>query len=170
MGILPADLRRLTQIGGDVYCLDNHKSRDPPLSAIICAICGHSLALAGECVVPDILALALVLALRHNGAVFVSKNIKPCGDDFALERMLTGEPGLPRSFAWGDRTIVVAEVIKRWKSCSPCKHGSTEQYVRRHWYRILDPQGNRYTLYFDRSLPKHRRDRWWLYDYVESDA
>ena len=119
---------------------------------------------------PAILALALVFALRHNGAVFISENIRPCGTEFALQRMQAGEPGLPRAFTWRDRTIEVAELLERWKSTSPCKHGSTEQYVRRHWYRIRDPQGTCYTLYFDRALPKQRRDRWWLYEIVEADA
>jgi len=94
---------------------------------------------------------------------FVSEAITPVGSSFDTAAMSTGEPGLPARFLWRDAEYEVARVIEKWRTTGDCRHGSGEQYVRRHWFRIKTTDGTRMTIYFDRQArPGQARKRWWL--------
>lgn len=100
---------------------------------------------------------------------FISEAIRPLPEDFDFAPSAVGEPAIPRRFRWRAETVVISEVARRWKSTSPCTHGSTERYVRRHWYEIITGDGRRLRIYFDRqaSSARQRRRRWWLYSQLE---
>jgi hypothetical protein len=96
---------------------------------------------------------------------FVSEPIKPVEGTFDSAGMIRGEPGLPQRFVWRDQEYSVAEVLQAWKEDGPCKSGSPEMYLRKHWFRILTEQGVEMTLYFQRQ-PRSKRQsksRGWLY-------
>ena len=77
--------------------------------------------------------------------------------------MCTGEPGLPARFLWRDTEYEVAKVLEKWKTTGDCHHGSAEQYVRRHWFRLETTNGTEMQVYFERQ-PRSRQNkkRWWL--------
>ena len=77
--------------------------------------------------------------------------------------MTRGEPGLPSSFTWRERTIQVAKVLKVWRTL---REDRGDQYLARHWYEIEDAAGARFTIYFDRQA-KVGQSRWWLYTIEE---
>jgi len=96
---------------------------------------------------------------------FVSEPIHPVESTFDPSGMVRGEPGLPKRFTWRDDDYVVAEVLATWKEDGPCKSGSSEMYLRKHWYRVATEQGLEMTLYFQRQ-PRSKgqsKTRWWLY-------
>ena len=94
---------------------------------------------------------------------FVSEAIAPVGSSFHVRSMSMGEPGLPSRFSWRDAEYEVASVLEKWRTTGDCKHGSGEQYVRRHWFRIETTGGTRMTIYFDRQpRPGQKKKRWWL--------
>ena len=96
---------------------------------------------------------------------FVSEPIEPIQGTFDPAGMTRGEPGLPRRFAWRDQEYSITQVLEAWKEDGPCKSGSTEMYLRKHWFRIVTDQGIEMTLYFQRQ-PRSKRSskaRWWLY-------
>ena len=96
---------------------------------------------------------------------FVSEAIKPVVGTFDPAGMTRGEPGLPQRFIWRDKEYTVAEVLEVWKEDGPCRNGSPEMYLRKHWYRVATEQGVEMTLYFERQ-PRSKRQgkaRWWLY-------
>ena len=81
--------------------------------------------------------------------------------------MAMGEPGLPREFFWRGRTLRILEVRRRWKETGPCRHGSGERYVRKHWYEVVTDADGVMKIYFERQPrggPKSAR--WWLYGRV----
>ena len=94
---------------------------------------------------------------------FVSEPITPARGSFDIVAMIAGEPGLPGRFVWRGTEFEVARVLEKWKTVGPCRHGSGEQYVRRHWFRVETADGSQMELYFDRP-PRSRRSaqRWWL--------
>jgi phosphoribosylglycinamide formyltransferase-1 len=96
---------------------------------------------------------------------FVSEAIEPVADAMETRRMARGEPGLPRRFRWRDAEHEVAEVLESWRETSRCRHGSPEQYVRKHWYRVRTTDGAEMKLYFERQARPGRRGklRWWLH-------
>ena len=96
---------------------------------------------------------------------FISEPIKPLQSAFDATGMTRGEPGLPHRFVWRDKEYVVTEVLEAWKEDGPCKSGSPEMYLRKHWFRVATEQGVEMTLYFERQ-PRSKRQsktRWWLY-------
>jgi len=96
---------------------------------------------------------------------FVSEPIQPVQGTFDPVGMTRGEPGLPRRFAWRDKEYTVAEVLEVWKEDGPCKSGSAEMYLRKHWFRVATEEGPEMTLYFERQ-PRSKgqgKTRWWLY-------
>ena len=82
---------------------------------------------------------------------FVGAPIRPVASTLDTSRMAAGEPGLPRCFVWRDRTCEIATVIRTWREAAPCRHGSGERYVRRHWYEVQLTDGAVATLYFERQ-------------------
>ena len=95
---------------------------------------------------------------------FVSEPIRPDAGTFDTARMAAGEPGLPRRFRWRDRTWQVERVLRTWRETGPCRHGSGEAYVRKHWFEVQVDTGEVLTLYFERTPRRGGcRARWWLY-------
>lgn len=96
---------------------------------------------------------------------FVSEPIRPVEGTFDTAGMTRGEPGLPARFIWRDKEYTVAEVLEKWKESGRCKSGSSEMYLRKHWFKIRCSDGTEMTIYFERQ-PKAKRQnktRWWLY-------
>src|SRR5258707_3896294 len=62
---------------------------------------------------------------------FVSQALKP-DRSFDPVAMAHGEPGVPESFRWGKRDLVVAEILERVKEYADCRHGSGDRYSRKH--------------------------------------
>ena len=96
---------------------------------------------------------------------FISESIVPVEGTFDTAGMVSGGPGLPGRFLWRDREYAVAKVLEEWKESGPCKSGSNEMYLRKHWFKILTADGLEMTIYFDRQ-PRSKREtkkRWWLY-------
>ena len=81
---------------------------------------------------------------------FVSEAIKPVTATCDTARMAAGEPWLPAEFVWRGRTITVAAVIRTWRETGPCRHGSGESYVRKHWFEVETTACGIITIYFDR--------------------
>lgn len=96
---------------------------------------------------------------------FVSESVKPVEGTFASAAMARGEPGLPQRFTWRDTEYTVAEVLEVWKEDGPCRNGSPEMYLRKHWFRVATEQGLEMTLYFERQprTKRQNKTRWWLY-------
>ena len=96
---------------------------------------------------------------------FVSEPIQPVEGAFDPTGMTQGAPGLPHRFVWRDKEYNVAQVLEVWKEDGPCKSGSTEMYLRKHWFRVATKEGTEMTLYFQRQ-PRSQgqsKARWWLY-------
>lgn len=94
---------------------------------------------------------------------FVSEAIVPVDAPFAVTAMCAGEPGLPMRFRWRGSEFEIVRVLEKWKTTGPCRNGSSEQYVRRHCYRVEVTDGTRMELYFDRQpRPGQLKKRWWL--------
>ena len=95
---------------------------------------------------------------------FISEPIQPVAGSFDTARMSTGEPGVPGAFVWRGQTVAVESVLKSWHTTGPCKHGSGEMYVRRHYFDVKTSAGLM-RIYFDRQ-PKPKagpnEPRWWL--------
>jgi phosphoribosylglycinamide formyltransferase-1 len=95
---------------------------------------------------------------------FVSEPIRPVIATSEAARMAAGEPGLPREFVWRGRTVRVVGVLRSWRDTGPCRHGSGERYVRRHWYEVVTVEGETMKLYFVRQpRPGAKGPRWWLF-------
>ena len=95
---------------------------------------------------------------------FIGEAIKPVVSTFDANRMAMGEPGLPSDFFWRGRTIHIAGVRSTWKETGPCRHGSGEQYVRKHWFEVETESNGIMKIYFERS-PRggSKTARWWLF-------
>lgn len=96
---------------------------------------------------------------------FVSEPISPVEGTFDTTGMTHAEPGLPRRFVWREREYAVDDVLETWKETGPCRSGSPEQYLRKHWYKIRTRDGLEMTIYFERQArtKKQSKKRWWLY-------
>jgi len=96
---------------------------------------------------------------------FISESIEPVEGTFDTVGMTRGEPSLPNRFVWRDTEYEVDEVLEKWKESGPCKSGSSEMYLRKHWFKIITEDGSEMTIYFQRQ-PRSKREnkkRWWLY-------
>jgi len=96
---------------------------------------------------------------------FVSELIKPVAGTFDTVGMARGEPGLPGRFIWRDKEYTVTEVLEKWKESGRCKSGSSQMYLRKHWFRVRCTDGLEVTIYFERQPRAKARNkmRWWLY-------
>jgi len=96
---------------------------------------------------------------------FISEPIEPAAGTFDTVGMSRGEPGLPARFTWRGRQFQVAQLLEKWKSSGPCKSGSPEIYLRKHWFRVRTTDNLEMTLYFERQSrsPKQLKTRRWLF-------
>jgi phosphoribosylglycinamide formyltransferase-1 len=95
---------------------------------------------------------------------FIGAAIQPVVGMLDTSRMSTGEPGLPRQFRWGAQTIRIVQVLKSWRETGPCHHGSSDRYVRKHWYEVLTDSGEMMNIYFERrARSRSNKSRWWLF-------
>jgi ribosomal protein S18 acetylase RimI-like enzyme len=127
-----------------------------------CAACGGMICVQHKtCIFCGGSRPAEPAALHHKE--FVSEVITPVDASFVTSAMSTGEPGLPLRFRWRGAQYDVARVLETWKTTGPCRNGSKEQYVRKHWFRVETTDGLEMEIYFDRQ-PRSRqtRQRWWL--------
>lgn len=82
----------------------------------------------------------------------ISEPIKPVTETADTSRMAIGEPGLPRKFVWRGRTITVQAVLRTWRETGRCRHGSSEMYIRKHWYEVETDSGTLYVTNADFSI------------------
>ena len=95
----------------------------------------------------------------------ISEPLVPIMTEVDASRIVIGAPVLPTKFLWRGMEHPVTEVLEQWKETGPCRHGSGERYVRKHWYRILLATGGEMKIYFERQArsARQRKQRWWLY-------
>jgi phosphoribosylglycinamide formyltransferase-1 len=74
-----------------------------------------------------------------------------------------GAPALPAVIAWNHERIEVAELLAAWKESGPCRGGSSERYLRKHWFHIRTSGGREMKLYFERQPRTGQKNRWHLY-------
>jgi phosphoribosylglycinamide formyltransferase-1 len=102
---------------------------------------------------------------------FISEAIEPVVGTIDTARMAPGAPGLPREFRWRRETINIVKVLKAWHDTGPCRNGSEEKYVRKHWFQVETSSGTRMKIYFERQSRSGRtKSRWWLFSIEEPDA
>ncbi|MHC4561159.1 MAG: DUF6504 family protein [Planctomycetota bacterium] len=99
---------------------------------------------------------------------FVGEALEPLEGSFTTAGVAPGEPLLPARFRWRGEEYRLAEVVRKWKSSSPCRHGSREVYLRKHWYHIRTTDGSEWTIYFERQARSggKKTRRWWIYTVV----
>jgi hypothetical protein len=92
----------------------------------------------------------------------ISEPIVPARSSGDLGAMSRGEPGVPRSFTWRDKSYEVKAVHRTWKS-TRTDRGDT--YTYKHYFDVETADGTRMTLYFMRQLARGAKNqpRWWLY-------
>jgi hypothetical protein len=102
---------------------------------------------------------------------FVGEAIQPVAETIDTSRMAMGQPGLPRQFRWRTEVVTIARVVSTWRETGPCRHGSGEQYVRKHWFEVETDSGATMKIYFERQArsAKKRKERWWLFSVERSD-
>lgn len=94
----------------------------------------------------------------------ISEPISPLTDTCDTSRMAVGEPGLPRKFVWRGRTVEITAVLRTWHKTGKCRHGSSDMYVRKHWYEVATVSAGIMKIYFDRQPRRGRKEsRWWLF-------
>ena len=95
----------------------------------------------------------------------ISEPLKPMLEEVDARRIIPGAPVLPAGFLWRGREYRVAEVLETWSETGPCRHGSGERYVRKHWWRLRMASGEEMKVYFERHARSGRQMklRWWLY-------
>jgi hypothetical protein len=94
---------------------------------------------------------------------FIGETIQPVRGTADTARMARGEPGLPREFRWRSETVRIIQVLGAWKETGPCRHGSGEQYVRKHWFEVVTDTGVKMKIYFERQARSSAKQRWWLF-------
>ncbi len=100
---------------------------------------------------------------------FVSEPLVPTTWSSDPNAMALGEPGLPREFTWRGQPLRVGSVLRTWRECGPCKQGSSESYVRKHWFEVETGSGQTARIYFERQpRGRSRAKRWWLFSIVET--
>jgi hypothetical protein len=99
---------------------------------------------------------------------FIGEPIQPVVETLDTSRMAAGGPGLARQFRWRAETVTIAHVLKTWRETGDCRHGSGEQYVRKHWFEVATDSGVTMTIYFERQArsTRKKRERWWLFSLV----
>lgn len=99
---------------------------------------------------------------------FVGESLQPVKETFDAGRMAGGGPGLPREFFWRGQPVRVAKVVSEWRETAPCRHGSGERYVNKHWFDVVTTSGQTMRLYFERrARGRALSARWWLFSVEE---
>lgn len=101
---------------------------------------------------------------------FISEPIIPGPETMDAGGMACGGPGFPRQFRWRNQDYALAQILRSWHETGPCRHGSGEQYVRKHWFHIRTTSGEEMKIYFERQ-PRSKHDakkRWWLHTISET--
>lgn len=95
---------------------------------------------------------------------FVGESITPVFGEGAVAPA-AGEPIVPSGFIWRSEEYRIEAVLKTWKESRACKHGSSERYRRKHWYRIRTTDGREMEIYLERQArsSRQRKKRWWLF-------
>jgi len=98
----------------------------------------------------------------------ISESIAPNPATFDTNRMAAGEPGLPAEFVWHKEKIRIVRVLREWRDTGPCRHGSGDLYIRKHWYEVEDEIGRTLKIYFERNpRGKKKTARWRLFSLTE---
>jgi phosphoribosylglycinamide formyltransferase-1 len=101
---------------------------------------------------------------------FVSEAIDPVVETIDTTHMVPGAPGLPQQFRWRRQTINVVNVLKAWHDTGPCRNGSGEKYVRKHWFEVETESNAKMKIYFQRQARRGKgKSRWWLFSIDEPD-
>jgi hypothetical protein len=95
----------------------------------------------------------------------ISEPIRPLTETADTSRMAIGEPGLPQEFVWRGRTIGITTVLRSWRETGKCRHGSSEMYVRKHWFEVATESDGIMKLYFERQPRRGQKGapRWWMF-------
>jgi len=102
---------------------------------------------------------------------FVSEPLKPVFVSAEARGMDVGGPIFPHAFTWRKETLTVAEVLRTWRESGPCRNGSLERYVRKHWFEVETTSNRRAKIYFERQpRGRGRTKRWWLYSIENIDG
>src|SRR4051794_18350785 len=95
---------------------------------------------------------------------FIGDDITPVLATCDTSRMAAGEPCLPREFLWRGRTVEVVAVLRSWRETGPCSHGSSDRYVRTHWYEVATADDGTLKIYFERQARRGEKgSRWRLF-------
>jgi hypothetical protein len=98
------------------------------------------------------------------GSRFVCERLYPQSGSFDASGMAAGAPGVPREFGWRERRLIVSKVLRSWRETGPCRNGSGERYVRKHWFELWTEDGELVRVYFDRQArARDAAARWWLH-------
>ena len=104
------------------------------------------------------------MKMREVNMELVSEPIKPVVSTIDPSAMAMGSPGLPREFVWRGEPLGIAAVLRTWRETGPCTHGSSESYVRKHWFEVQTTGNRRARIYFERQpRGRDRMKRWWLF-------
>ena len=99
---------------------------------------------------------------------FIGESITPVKSSFDGSRTERGEPFFPYTFTWRGNRVEVLDILSKWKESTPCRSGSPERYLRRHWYEVRVHGGDRLKIYFDRQGTGRRR--WHLYSRCSAES
>jgi hypothetical protein len=96
---------------------------------------------------------------------FISRPLLPTGEGFVT--IANGsEPPVPRAFLWGDRRLLISEVLRTWRST---KTDRGDAYLKRHWFELQTACGLKIEVYYDRQS-QPGVSRWWLYTIDDAPA
>lgn len=93
----------------------------------------------------------------------ISEPLAPVTETIDFGCQPPGAPGLPQVFVWRGRRLEIEALLRTWRTTGPCRHGSPERYVRRHWYEVRAVGGEILKIYFERQGRPRGRHRWWLH-------
>ena len=95
---------------------------------------------------------------------FISEPIKPVMDSCDTKSMSIGAPEAPKEFIWRNERVTITSTLRTWRSTGACRHGSGEQYARRHWFEVKTAKHGTMKIYFNRGSPGRNKEMgWWLY-------
>lgn len=89
---------------------------------------------------------------------FVSRPIAPSGEGF-ITPADGSEPPLPNAFLFEGRELVIAAVLRSWRST---KTDRGDAYLKRHWFEVETTSGETAEIYFDREA-RRGSPKWWLF-------